>query len=126
MAERRHEARHLRKLACAALAFQAWLDDGADPVDAGTPAQEARRQLRALSRPGPQPVTTHTYDSLGRLTGTTDAPASAGYSLSLGDAGELLVATRAGIFAFDLDARGTLHFIARRPATVTPEEGGPS
>jgi hypothetical protein len=113
MNERRLEAMTLRKLASAALAFQAWLDGDAAPASSGGQAQEAHRQLRALSRPPSK--STLIYDSHGRVIRMTDPPAPADYSLRLADDGDLLVVTRTDVFVFVLDEWEVLHFVGRRP-----------
>jgi hypothetical protein len=123
MPERRYEGAALRKLASAALAFLGWLEGGAAPAGTGGQAREAQRRLRALLRPGPPSGATCTYDSLGRLTQMTAPPAPAGCSLRLGDAGEVTVATGSDVFVFALDARGGLHFVARRPLGPGASEG---
>ncbi len=127
MPERRIETRDLRILASATLAFQAWLDGGAASVGTDGEAQEAHRQLQAVSRLRPPSEPTFIYDSHGRVTGTIDPPSPPDYSLRLGDASELLVATRTDVFVFTLNAREVLHFVARRPlAPGAPEGDEPS
>ena len=123
MAERRLEALTMRKLAGAVQAFLAWLDSDAAAADADSQARVAHRQLRALTRSRPSAEPTLVYDSLGRVIGTADPPAPADYSLRLGDGGDLLVATRDGVFVFVLDERGVLHFVGRRPPATGALEG---
>ncbi len=113
--KRRLEGMTMRKLANVTLALIGWLDDEADSAEADEETREARRLLRALSRPLQPQEPTLIHDSLGRVIGMTDPPPPLNYSCRLGDDDEVLVTTSTDTFVFAWDKVEVLRFVDRRP-----------